>query len=123
MVEAQHEADSLKHGYLGTEHLLLALLRRGTGNLKLDPEKVRKEIVERVGEGDQPWLPGIARPLSPRAKRALAHALDEATGADREQFGPEDVLVAIAADPKGTGGEVLQALGVTEAKLRAQLGR
>jgi hypothetical protein len=123
MVDAQQEADGLKHGYLGTEHLLLALLRRGTGDLGLDVDRVRKEIVDRVGEGDQPWLPGVARPLSPRAKRALAHALDEASGAGREQFGPEDMLVAIASDPRSTGGEVLAALGVTESKLREPLGR
>jgi hypothetical protein len=123
MVEAQKEADGLKHGYVGTEHLLLALLRRGTGNLALDLDGVREQIVNRVGEGDQPWLPGVARPLSPRAKRALEHALSEANGAGREQFDPEDILVGIASDPKGTGGEVLLALGVTAARLRVQLGR
>ena len=81
MAEAQKEAESLKHGYIGTEHLLLALLRRGTGRLDLGADVAREQIVERVGEGDQPWIGGT----SPRAKRVLAHAVHEAMTAGREQ--------------------------------------
>src|SRR6266542_137989 len=47
MVEAQQEADSLRHGYVGTEHVLLALLRRGTGGLKITADAAREEIVKR----------------------------------------------------------------------------
>jgi Clp amino terminal domain, pathogenicity island component len=121
MVQAQKEADSLKHNYVGTEHLLLAVLRRGVAGL--DAEAARKEVVDRIGEGEEPWIAGLPRPLTPRAKRALEAALAEATVADREQFGPEDILLAIASDPKGTGGEVLAALGVTPEQLRERLGR
>ena len=53
----------------------------------------------------------------------LEAALNEANDAGREQFGPEDILLAIASDPKGTGGEVLAALGATPERLREQLGR
>ncbi len=123
IVEAQQEADSLKHGYIGSEHLLLALLRRGTGGLEITVDAAREQVVQRVGEGDQAWLPGIPRPFTPRAKRAMEQALVEASGAERERITPEDLLVAIAADPKGTGGEILQALGVTPERLREQLGR
>jgi len=121
MVQAQKEADALKHNYVGTEHLMLAVLRRGVAGL--DPEAARKEVVERIGEGEEPWIAGLPRPLTPRAKRVLEAALTEATAAGREQFGPEDVLLAIASDPKGTGGEVLAALGVTPEQLRERLGR
>jgi hypothetical protein len=121
MVQAQKEAEGLKHNYVGTEHLMLAILRRGIEGL--DPEAARKEVVERIGEGEEPWIAGLPRPLTPRAKRALEGALTEATAAGREQFGPEDILLAIASDPKGTGGEVLAALGVTPERLREQLGR
>ena len=121
MVQAQREADSLKHNYVGTEHLLLAVLKRGIEGL--DYGVARKGVAERIGEGDEPWIAGLPRPFTPRAKRALEGALTEATAADREQFGPEDILLAIAADPKGTGGEVLAELGATPERLREQLGR
>ena len=121
MVQAQKEADSLKHNYVGTEHLLLAVLRRGVKGLDADP--ARKEVVERIGEGDEPWIAGLPRPLTPRAKRTLETALVEATASGREHFGPEDILLAIASDPKGTGGEVLAALGFTPEQLRERLGR
>ena len=121
MVQAQKEADSLKHNYVGTEHLMLAVLRRGVAGL--DADAARKEVVERIGEGDEPWIAGLPRPLTPRAKRSLEAALTEATAAGREQFGPEDILFAIASDPKGTGGEVLAGLGVTPEQLRERLGR
>jgi hypothetical protein len=121
MVDAQKEADSLKHNYVGTEHLLLAVLRRGIEGIDVDA--ARKELVERIGEGEEPWIAGLPRPLTPRAKRTLQAALQEAHAAGREQFGPEDILLAIASDPKGAGGEVLQALGVTPERLREQLGQ
>jgi ATP-dependent Clp protease ATP-binding subunit ClpA len=121
MVQAQKEADSLKHNYVGTEHLLLAVLKRGIEGL--DYGAARKGVAERIGEGDEPWIAGLPRPFTPRAKRALEAALTEATAADREQFGPEDILLAIATDPKGTGGEVLAELGATPERLREQLGR
>jgi Clp amino terminal domain, pathogenicity island component len=121
MVQAQKEADSLKHNYVGTEHLMLAVLRRGVTGL--DPDAARKEIVERIGEGENQWIAGLPRPLTPRAKRTLEAALTEATASGRDQFGPEDILLAIASDPKGTGGEVIAALGVTPEQLRERLGR
>src|SRR5689334_16754400 len=62
MVQAQKEADSLKHNYVGTEHLMLAVLRRGVEGL--DPEVARKEVAERIGEGEEPWIAGLPRPLT-----------------------------------------------------------
>jgi hypothetical protein len=123
MVDAQKEADALKHNYVGTEHLMLAVLRRGIAGVDVPLEAARKEVAERIGEGDEPWVAGLPRPFTPRAKRTLEAALKEATAEGREQFGPEDILLAIASDPKGTGGEVLAALGVTSEQLREQLGR
>ena len=123
MVQAQKEADSLKHNYVGTEHLMLAVVRRGVAGLDVSVDAARKEVAERIGEGEEPWIAGLPRPFTPRAKRALEGALTEATAAGREQFGPDDILLAIASDPKGTGGEVLAALGVTPERLREQLGR
>ena len=121
MVEAQVEADSLRHNYVGTEHIMLALLRRDVGGLGVDVEAARREVVERIGEGEESLGPlKIPRPFTPRAKRALEGALVKATEAEHERITPEDLLTAIAADRKGTGGEILQALGVTPERLQPQ---
>jgi Clp amino terminal domain, pathogenicity island component len=117
IVEAQKEADSLQHPYLGTEHLMLAIVKRGVEGVGY--KAARAEIVERVGEGDEPWIAGLPRPFTPRAKRVLAAAKDEAVDAGREQFGPDDILLALVADPRGAGGEVLRSLGLTAEQLRA----
>jgi ClpA/ClpB-like protein len=116
ILAAQQEAGSLKHPYLGTEHLMLALVKRGVDGVSYDA--ARQQIVERIGEGDVEWVEGLPRPLTPRAKRVLAAALDEAEAAGREQFGPDDVLLAMVSDSRGAGGEVLRSLGVTAEQLR-----
>ena len=77
MVQAQHEAESLKHNYVGTEHLMLAVVKRGVEGVEYDA--ARSEVAERIGEGDEPWIAGLPRPLTPRAKRALEAALGEAS--------------------------------------------
>jgi hypothetical protein len=118
IVEAQKEADSLKHPYLGTEHLMLAIVKRGVEGVSYDA--ARQQIVERIGEGDTEWVEGLPRPLTPRAKRVLASALDEAEAAGREQFGPDDILLAMVSDSRGAGGEVLRSLGVTAEQLRGK---
>ena len=123
MVDAQKEADSLKHGYLGTEHLMLAIVKRGVDAVDVSYDAARKEVVERIGEGAEPWIAGMPRPFTPRAKRVLETALNDAVDAGREQFGPSDLLVAILSDSRGTGGEVLRDLGVTAEQLRERPAR
>ena len=120
MVEAQREADSLRHNYVGTEHILLALLRRDVGGLGVEIDAARREVVHRIGEGDASVPLRMPRPFTPRAKRALEQALVVATGEKRERITPDDLLLAIALDAKGTGGEILQALGVTPERLQPQ---
>jgi Clp amino terminal domain, pathogenicity island component len=118
MVEAQKEADSLKHPYLGTEHLMLALAKRGVESISYDT--AREQVVERVGVGDEQWIAGLPRPFTPRAKRVLEAALNDAVDSGREQFGPDDILLALVSDSRGVGGEVLRDLGVTAEQLRGQ---
>jgi Clp amino terminal domain, pathogenicity island component len=118
MVDAQQEADSLKHNYIGTEHLMLAIVKRGVEGVSYDA--ARAQVAERIGEGDEPWIAGLPRPFTPRAKRILEAALEDAAEAGREQFGPDDILLAIVSDSRGTGGEVLRDLGVTPEQLRAK---
>jgi Clp amino terminal domain, pathogenicity island component len=118
MVEAQKEADSLRHPYLGTEHLMLALAKRGIEGVSYDD--ARKQVVEQVGEGEEQWIAGLPRPFTPRAKRVLEAALNDAVDAGREQFGPDDILLALVSDSRGAGGEILRGLGVTAEQLRGQ---
>ena len=120
MVEAQREADSLRHNYVGTEHILLALLGRDVGGLGVEVDAARREVVHRIGEGDASVPLRMPRPFTPRAKRALEQALVVATGGKRERITTDDLLLAIASDTKGTGGEILQALGVTPERLQPQ---
>jgi ClpA/ClpB-like protein len=120
MVEAQREADSLRHNYVGTEHILLALLRRDVGGLGVEVDAARREVVHRIGEGDASAPLRMPRPFTPRAKRALEQALVVATGEKRERITPDDLLLAIASDTKGTGGEILQALGIRPERLQPQ---
>jgi len=120
MVEAQSEADSLRHNYVGTEHIMLALLRRDVGGLGVEADAARREVVERIGEGDASVPLRMPRPFTPRAKRALEQALVLATGAEHERITPHDLLLAIVSDTKGAGGEILQALGVTPERLQPQ---
>ena len=98
---------------------MLALVKRGVEGV--DYDAARAQVVERVGEGDEPWIAGMPRPFTPRAKRVLEAAKDDAVDAGREQFGPDDILLALVSDPRGAGGEVLRDLGVTPEQLRAQL--
>jgi hypothetical protein len=121
MVGAQKEADSLRHNYLGTEHLMLALAKRGIEGVSYDA--ARAQVVERIGEGEERWIEGLPRPFTPRAKRVLEAALNDAVDAGREQFGPDDILLALVSDSRGVGGEVLRGLGLTAEQLRGQPDR
>jgi ATP-dependent Clp protease ATP-binding subunit ClpC len=121
MVEAQKEADSLRHSYLGTEHLMLAVAKRGVEGVSYDA--AREQVIERVGEGDEQWIAGLPRPFTPRSKRVLEAALHDAVDSGREQFGPDDILLAIVSDSSGVGGEILRDLGVTAEQLRGQRAR
>jgi hypothetical protein len=121
MVEAQKEADTLRHNYLGTEHLMLALVKRGVEGV--DYAAARKQVVERIGEGDEQWIAGLPRPFTPRGKRVLEAASNDSVDAGRDQFGPDDILLALVTDSRGVGGEVLRDLGVTAEQLRAQRDR
>jgi|SRR5581483_4060216 len=123
MVSAQREADSLKHAYLGTEHLMLALVKRGIEGVDVTYDAARAQVLERVGEGGDPWIEGMPRPFTPRAKRILEAALGDAVDAGREQFGPDDLLLALVSDPRGVGGEVLRDLGVSAEQLRGRPDR
>ena len=100
---------------------MLALVKRGVEGV--DYETARAQVLERIGEGDQEWIAGLPRPFTPRAKHVLAAAKDSAVDAGREQFGPDDILLAMVSDSRGAGGEILRDLGITADRLRGQRDR
>lgn len=121
LVEAQKQAESLKHPYLGTEHLMLAIVERGVDGV--DYEAARARVIEQVGEGDETSIAGLPRQFTRRARHVLGSAKRLASDAGREQLGSDDILLAMVSDPSGTGGEVLRSLGVTAERLRGQRDR
>jgi Clp amino terminal domain, pathogenicity island component len=121
MVDAQDEAERLKHGYVGTEHLMLALARSGTTAwLQLDVEAARSDVVSRVGEGAS--ASKSRRPFTAQSKLAIDQALQTAAARNERQLTANDLLLAVVSG-EGTGGETLQALGVTPERVREHIRR
>jgi len=114
---AQEEAQRLHHNYIGTEHLLLGLLREGEGvagkvltRLGVDLERTRQAIEDVVGRGDQLVLGEIG--LTPRAKHVIALAVDEARHLHHSYIGTEHLLLGLLREGKGIGAGVLERFGL-----------
>jgi ATP-dependent Clp protease ATP-binding subunit ClpA len=102
VVLAQDESRMLKHNYIGTEHILLGLLReehgqaaRVLGSLGITVEEVRAQVVRIVGLGDEPTEANI--PFTPRAKKVLELALREALSLGHDYIGTEHILLGRCA--------------------------
>ena len=128
MVLAHEEANGLKHDYLGTEHILLGLLRdpegfaaRVLGSLDLTVERVRGEVVRMVGLG-QEAVPGQI-PFTPKAKRALELADREAIGLGHNYIGTEHILLGLVALNDGVAERILLDLGAGPDKVRSEVIR
>jgi ClpA/ClpB-like protein len=120
VVTAQDEARSLRHNYIGIEHLLIALSEdAAAGPLLRAAGASRGAILEQVRSivGEGTGTPSGPIPFTPRAKRALELA---ARAADRSgrQVGPADVLIGVLDIRQGVGAAVLDALGVSRDELR-----
>ena len=122
---AQEEAHRLKHDYIGTEHLLLGLIREGEGvavtilnNLGVELQQVRKAIEFIIGRGDRD-APGEVG-LTPRAKHAIELAVDEARRLSQHYVGTEHLLLGLLRG-EGIAAGVLENLGVKLEKARAEL--
>ena len=122
---AREEALSLNHQYIGTEHLLLGLLREQAGlaalalqklGVTLDP--VRAAVEQKMGRGDHPLEEDID--YVPRARKVLSLALDEAERQGSAYVRTEHILLGIVRDGGGIGAEILDTFGVL-GKVRAQV--
>jgi ATP-dependent Clp protease ATP-binding subunit ClpA len=123
VVLAQDEARSFGHGFIGTEHLLLGLLREEEGigarvleALELDVDHVRAEVERRLPRGEVTATGQI--PFTPAAKRTLELALREGLALGHNYIGTEHVLLAITTEPDGLGWKTLAELGLGTKQVR-----
>ena len=112
VVLAQDEARVLKHNYIGTEHILLGLLREEEGaaaqvlgRLGVTVEGVRTQVAQIVGEGDNITAGQI--PFTPRAKKVLELALREALHLGHNYIGTEHVLLGLVSENEGVAARIL----------------
>jgi ATP-dependent Clp protease ATP-binding subunit ClpC len=125
VVQAQEESRRLNHNYIGTEHLLLGVLREDEGvaaalaalEVGLDP--ARELVAEIVGRGRQ--APSGHIPFTPRAKKVLELSLREALRLGHPYIGPEHILLGLITEGQGVAVEVLRVLGAPPERVRAQV--
>ena len=122
---AQEEAQLLQHNYIGTEHLLLGLLRANwtmaaqvLHRLGIDLDKTRIAVESIIGRGDRIVLGEIG--LTPRAKKVIALAIDEASSLGHSAIGTEHILLGIIREGEGIAVGVIESLGVMREKVREQ---
>jgi prophage maintenance system killer protein len=126
IISAQQEALALHHGFIGTEHLLLGLLRDRHGvagrtlhALGVSPEAAREQVLDIVG-GSQHELAGHI-PLTPRSKKVLELAVQEAVRLGHLYVGTEHILLGLVREGDGVGWHVLHRLGLTVPRVRDQV--
>src|SRR5271165_5419282 len=124
---ARKEADRLNHNFLGTEHLLLGLIKLGQGvavnvlqKMGLDLETVRMEVEKQVGTGpDQKMIGNI--PYTPRVKKVLALAAKEAKALNHTYVGTEHILLGLLREGDGVAARVLKNLDVDIEQTRQEI--
>src|SRR5713226_3627658 len=122
---AQEEAQRFQHNYIGTEHILLGLIREGEGvgakvlrNLGVDLQRAHDSVEFIIGRGDRIVLGEIG--LTPRAKKVIEYAVDEARRLNHHYIGTEHLLLGLLREGEGIAAGVLQSLGVNLEKVRTQ---
>src|SRR3989304_2774607 len=125
---AQEEAQRFNHNYIGTEHLLLGLVREGDGvaakvlsNLGVELNKVRSAVEFIIGRGDRAVTGEVG--LTPRAKKVIELAVDEARRLNHHYIGTEHVLLGLVREGEGIAAGVLESLGVNLERVRAETTR
>jgi ATP-dependent Clp protease ATP-binding subunit ClpC len=125
---AQEEAQRFNHNYIGTEHLLLGLVREGDGvaakvlaNLGVELNKVRSAVEFIIGRGDRATMGEIG--LTPRAKKVIELAVDEARRLNHHYIGTEHVLLGLVREGEGIAAGVLESLGVNLERVRTETTR
>ncbi|MBM9433656.1 ATP-dependent Clp protease ATP-binding subunit [Flaviflexus equikiangi] len=128
IVLAQDEARNLKHKYLGTEHILLGLIREGEGvaaksleALEISLDDVRVQVIDIIGEGNE--APSGHIPFTPRAKKVLEYALREGLQLGHSYIGTEHLLLGLLREQDGVAAKVLVKLGADLPRVRQQVNQ
>jgi ATP-dependent Clp protease ATP-binding subunit ClpC len=128
VVLAQEEARTLKHNYIGTEHILLGLLREEEGlaarvleSLEITTERVRAQVVRIVGSGEEVTSGQI--PFTPRAKKVLELALREALSLGHNYIGTEHILLGLVRENEGVAARILLDFDADSEKIRSEVIR
>jgi ATP-dependent Clp protease ATP-binding subunit ClpA len=128
VVLAHEEARTLRHGYIGTEHILLGLLREKEGlaarvleSLDVTVELVRTQVLRIVSSGDEPTAGQI--PFTARGKRVLELSLNEALSLGHNYIGTEHILLGLVGVNDGAAARVLLGLDADPEKIRSELIR
>ncbi|HJU90317.1 MAG TPA: ATP-dependent Clp protease ATP-binding subunit [Gemmatimonadaceae bacterium] len=124
---AREEAARLHHEYVGTEHILLGLIREGEGvaaavlqNLSVDLEEIQQKIEETVKKGKAAQTTGPDLPYTSRAKKVLELAMSEARELNHSYVGTEHLLLGLLREEKGIAAQVLTDTGVNLEAARAE---
>jgi ATP-dependent Clp protease ATP-binding subunit ClpC len=126
VVQAQEEARMLNHSFIGTEHILLALIDEGDGagvraleSLGISLDAVRQQVEEIIGRGQ--YTSSAHIPFTPRAKRALELSLTEAAQLGNDRVGTEHILLGLIREGDGVAAQVLVKLGADLTRARQQV--
>jgi ATP-dependent Clp protease ATP-binding subunit ClpC len=124
---ARKEADRFNHNYVGTEHLLLGLIKLGQGvavnvlqKMGLDLETVRMEVEKQVGSGPETKIVGNI-PYTPRVKKVLALAGKEAKALNHSYVGTEHILLGLLREGEGVAARVLKSLEIDIERTRNEI--
>src|SRR5262252_9053780 len=124
---ARKEADRFNHNYVGTEHLLLGLIKLGQGvavnvlqKMGLDLETVRMEVEKQVGSGPETKMVGNV-PYTPRVKKVLALAGKEAKALNHSYVGTEHILLGLLREGEGVAARVLKSLEIDIERTRNEI--
>src|SRR5438874_4566196 len=124
---ANQEAQRLNHEYIGTEHILLGLVKEGSGvaanvlkNLDIDLRKIRLEIEKIVQSGPDMVTMGKL-PQTPRAKKVIEYSIEEARNLNHNYVGTEHLLLGLLREQEGVAAQVLMNLGLKLEDVRKEV--
>jgi ATP-dependent Clp protease ATP-binding subunit ClpC len=123
---ANQESRRFEHSYIGTEHILLGLVREGTGvavrvlrNLDIDPLKIQAEVEKALPPGLD--LAMLNFPQTPRAKKVIEYSIEEARNFRHDHVGTEHLLLGLIREQGGLAGQILLSLGVKLEDVRKEI--
>ena len=124
---ANQEAQRFNHEYIGTEHILLGLVKEGSGvaanvlkNLDVDLRKIRLEVEKIVQAGPDMVTMGKL-PQTPRAKKVIEYAIEEARNLNHNYVGTEHLLLGLLREQEGVAAQVLMNLGLKLEEVREEV--